>query len=362
MAPSDFLLRRLLGRVVICLTACALFIFFAPKARAQSPTLQSQQDTLSQQLSCVPNSAATGASSFSNDASSCGNLDTAYNSLDTYAPDFTSGLFLASPAGDSAGSDSFTNGPNDWIHRWMGAADKAQSEEPKDAAPLITTHVALAQLFRFDSYYQTAKGYETEDYGAMKGLELIPNSHFEVQVSPPPYFYHQAPGMPDGWGDASIFLKLRVASAPDTGGGYFFGFFLGGEFPTGAAPNGKGHTIWTPAIGGAKRWRFFDWQSTFGASLPQSGTATLGRDLDFNNTFQFSIHDKIWPELEDNATFFVDGPDSGKKQNFLTPGVILGSFRIGERLKFETGAGIQIATTGFHMYNHRWIWTARFPF
>jgi len=115
-------------------------------------------------------------------------------------------------------------------------------------------------------------------------------------------------------------------------------------------------------LGGAKRWGFFDWQSTLGGSLPQSGTLVLGRELDFNNTFQFSIFNKIWPEVEDNATFLVDGPNSGKKQNFLTPGVILGSFRVGERLHFETGAGIQIATTGFYMYNHRWIWTARFPF
>lgn len=270
------------------------------------------------------------------------------------------------PAGlDSSGSaNSFTKGPNDWVHRWLRTVDKVRSEQPHYASPLITTHVLLVQQFRFDSWYQSANpsGAETNEYGAGRGLEIIPNTRMEVQVGIPPYYFHQSRNTPDGFGDVSVFLKFRVASAPDGKGGYFFGFFLGGSFPSGSPPNGMGHTIWTPMVAAAKRWRWFDWQSNFGGVLPQSGTATLGRQIIFNNTFQFNAAKIVWPEVESNSTFYVEGPHSGNSQTFLTPGLILGPFRLGERLHFTVGGGLQTAVSGFYLYNHRWIWTARFPF
>jgi hypothetical protein len=46
----------------------------------------------------------------------------------------------------------------------------------------------------------------------------------------------------------------------------------------------------------------------------------------------------------------------------LTPGIVVGSFAIAERLHFAIGTGVQIAVTEFHQYNHRWILSVRFPF
>lgn len=265
---------------------------------------------------------------------------------------------------DSGSADSSTNGPNDWVHRWLTTVDKVRSEQPHYASPLITTHVLLVQQFRFDSWYQSAhpSGAETDEYGAGRGLEIIPNSRMEVQVGIPPYYFRQSPNTPDGFGDVSVFLKFRVASAPEGKGGYFFGFFLGGSFPSGSPPNGTGHTTWTPMVAAAKRWRWFDWQSNFGGVLPQSGTATLGRQIIFNNTFQFNAAKVFWPEVESNSTFFVEGLHSGNSQTFLTPGLIIGPFRPAERLHFSFGGGLQTAVSGFYLYDHRWIWTARFPF
>jgi len=34
--------------------------------------------------------------------------------------------------------------------------------------------------------------------------------------------------------------------------------------------------------------------------------------------------------IEQNSTFFSDGPDSGKEQTFLTPGVVFGMFQIAD--------------------------------
>jgi hypothetical protein len=259
--------------------------------------------------------------------------------------------------------DSFTNGPNDWMHHWLREVDKVRSEQPHYVAPLITTHVDLVQQFRLDTQYQTSSsGIETSNYGAMHGLEIIPNTRMEIQVGIPPYMFHDSPTMKDGFGDVSIFLKFRIVSATEGKGGYFVGAFLGGSFPTGSPGNSMGHTVWSPMFAAAKRWSFFDWQTNLSGNLPQSGTATLGRQIVFNNTFQFSVADKLWPEVEDNATFFKQGPHAGNTENFLTPGLLIGPFRIAERLHFEPGGGIQISTTHFNTYNHRWMWTVRFPF
>jgi hypothetical protein len=252
---------------------------------------------------------------------------------------------------------------DDWVNRWLRTVDKARAEQPHYVAPLITTHVLLVQQFRFDSFYQQAPGgISTDEYGGTKGLEIIPNTRMEMQVGIPPYFFHEAPNMPDGFGDVSIFLKFRALSAPEGKGAYFLGFFLGGSFPSGTPPNGMGHTVWSPMIAAAKGWGFFDVQSTLSGSLPQSGTNVLGRQILFNNAFQFKVAKRFWPDLETNSTFFVDGPHSGNQQTFLTPGLIVGPFQVARRLHFAPGFGVQIAATHFHQYDHRWIWSMRFPF
>jgi hypothetical protein len=66
--------------------------------------------------------------------------------------------------------------------------------------------------------------------------------------------------------------------------------------------------------------------------------------------------------LEQNSVFSSGGILDGKKQVFLTPGFVLGSFSVAERLHFTIGTGVQIAVTEFHQYNHRWILSLRFPF
>ena len=66
--------------------------------------------------------------------------------------------------------------------------------------------------------------------------------------------------------------------------------------------------------------------------------------------------------LEQNSTFWSGGALDGKKQVFLTPGIVVGSFAIAERLRFAIGTGVQVAVTEFHQYNHRWILSLRFPF
>jgi hypothetical protein len=82
----------------------------------------------------------------------------------------------------------------------------------------------------------------------------------------------------------------------------------------------------------------------------------------WNNAFQHHVFRKFWPEVELNSTIFQDGPNDGKKQNFVTPGLIIGRLRLSSRVGLTFGAGYQIATTHFHTTNHNAILTIRFPF
>jgi hypothetical protein len=221
----------------------------------------------------------------------------------------------------------------------------------------------LVEQYRYDMAWQQdpVGGTVTSNYGASRGLEIIPTTRLEVAVFPPPYLVHQS-SLPDGFGDFSFQVKYRAFSAPEGQGDYFVGFFFGGSFPTGTPPNSSGHTILSPTFAAAKGIGPWDIQSTIGASLPATSANLLGRAIVFNTAVDYRIKGKIWPMLEQNSTFWSGGTLDGRKQVFLTPGLVLGGFPLAERLHLSFGTGVQIAVTQFHQYNHRWIVSVRFPF
>jgi hypothetical protein len=252
---------------------------------------------------------------------------------------------------------------NDWVHAWMRTVDEARASQPHFVSPIVTTHVLLVQQYRYDMSWQQdpAGGTVTSNYGVSKGLEIIPTTRLEVGIFAPNYLVHESK-VPDGFGDFSFQVKFRAFSAPEGKGNYFVGFFLGGSFPTGSPPNGLGHTVLSPTFAAAKGIGSWDIQSTIGANLPATGTNLLGRAMIFNTALDYRIKGKIWPMVEQNSTFWSGGTLDGKKQVFLTPGLVLGSFPLAERLHISVGAGVQIAATQFHQDNHRWVLSVRFPF
>src|ERR1700682_228417 len=261
---------------------------------------------------------------------------------------------------NAGGSNNYQN---DWVHSWLRRVDQARASQPHFVSPIVTTHVMLVQQFRYDMSWQQdpSGGTTTSNYGVSKGLEIIPLSRLEVGIFPPNYLAHQS-SVPDGFGDVSFQLKFRAFSATEGRGDYFVGFFFAGSLPTGNPPNGVGHTILSPTFAAAKGFSHWDVQTTLGANLPASGTSLLGRAIIFNTAVNYKIRNKFWPMLEQNSVFWSGGALDGKKQVFLTPGFVLGSFPVAERLRFAIGTGVQIAVTEFHQYNHRWILSLRFPF
>jgi hypothetical protein len=249
-----------------------------------------------------------------------------------------------------------------WLERWMRTVDEARASQPHYVAPIVTTHVVLVEQYRYDmSRQEDANGTITSSFGASRGLEIIPTDRLEIGISPPPYLAHQS-GLPNGFGDLSFQVKYRAFSAPEGKGDYFVGVFLAGSFPTGAPPNGVDHTIWTPTLAAAKGIGPVDIQATLAAGLPATRADLLGRTIVSNTAVDYRIKGTVWPMLELNSTYWSGGTLEGKRETFLTPGLVVGSFPLTGRLHIGLGVGVQLAVSEFRRYNHRWIASVRLPF
>jgi hypothetical protein len=246
---------------------------------------------------------------------------------------------------------------------WLDMADQVQTTQPDWLSPLATTSGRLKQEFRYDIWEQpSAGGARTYQFGGNKGLEFITSSRTQLLLGVPTYTLVSPNGPPGGLGDLPLMLKFRIASAELTEGNYLLTFILAATAPTGSDRYGSGEAVITPTLALGKGWKRFDVQSTVGMNLPVGDTAKLGRQLLWNTAFQYRARWKFWPELEANSTFFETGKFAGDTQLFLTPGLGFGRVRLAGRFHFSSAAGMQIAATRFHTYNHRLMLSTRLSF
>ncbi|MBV8051015.1 MAG: hypothetical protein JOZ80_07500 [Acidobacteriaceae bacterium] len=254
-------------------------------------------------------------------------------------------------------------GQDGYFADWFDRVDKTQAEQPHWITPLATTTPRLEEEFRYDQLWQVnSRGVTTDNYDGGKGLELIPFEKVEVIFNVPPYLDHNNPADKNGFGDVAFLVKYRLLSGNEDHGKYILTAFLGWSLPTGSDSNGALHAVITPTIAYGKGFGHFDVQGTFGVGLPVAATNKVGRTYPWNNTFQYHLFRKFWPEVELNSTFFQEGKNDGRKQNFVTPGLIIGRLHLWKRVGFTFGGGYQIATTRFHTTNHNAILSIRFPF
>lgn len=260
-------------------------------------------------------------------------------------------------------SPTLTFAQDGYFANWFARVDKTKDEQPHWVTPLATTTPRLEEEYRYDQLWQTnAEGIATDNYDGGKGLELIPFEKVEVIFNLPPYLVHNDPSVRDGFGDVAFLVKYRLLSANEEHGNYILTAFLGWSLPTGDHKNGAPHALITPTLAYGKGFGNFDLQGTFGVGFPTADTAVVGRNYAWNNAFQYRVFRKFWPEVELNTTFFQDGKNDGQKQNFVTPGLVVGRFRLWGRVGLTVGGGYQIATTHFHTTNHNGILSIRFPF
>jgi Putative MetA-pathway of phenol degradation len=118
----------------------------------------------------------------------------------------------------------------------------------------------------------------------------------------------------DGFGDCQFLVKYRIAAKNEEHGNYILTAFFQMSFPTGQFEQGALSPVITPTIAYGKGYRNFDVQGTLGISLPTGNVVTTGRDLLWNDTFQYRVFKKIWPETEVNFTHYY----SKKNQSDLT--------------------------------------------
>jgi hypothetical protein len=257
---------------------------------------------------------------------------------------------------------STTLNAQSWTSRWLGRVSATQAAQPHWMTPVATVTPRLEQEFRFDTVHQVTPTGNVTNLDGGKGLELIPTRSTELLINLPPYLLHENPATVDGWGDVSFVMKYRFLSRNEQHGAAIVTGFLGGSVPTGSYKNGSISAVVTPTLAGGKGWGPFDVQATLAGTLPVNSVNKLGRTIASNTAFQAHALKKLWPEVEINSTFWMGGSNDGKKQTFITPGIVLGRFPIHKRVAIAAGAGFQIAATHFNQYNHAFIGTLRMPF
>ncbi len=256
---------------------------------------------------------------------------------------------------------------SNFFDNWQHRASVAQSKQPSWSVPLNQPYPMLIQVLRYDAARQiTPTHTDTINFGSSKGLNLIPGYNSEVDVYPPSYFEHNSASR-DGFGDPTFGYKYRIASGNESHGDYIVSAQLFATIPTGSYSNGSTDAVLTPTLETGKGYRRFDVISCLGGTLPTGDVLKLGRTIAWNTTAQYKIGHYFTPELESNATYYYGGKNDGKAQNFLEPGLTAGKFKIHpgnetSRAGFAFGAGMQIATSQFHSYNHALVFTSRFLF
>ena len=255
-----------------------------------------------------------------------------------------------------------------FVSDWLNMVSATQADQPHWVTPVATVTPRLEQELRFDTFREVQAtgpgggGNPLWNIDGGKGLEVIPQRRIELLFNAPPDILHNNPTLHDGLGDVSFLGKFRILSGNEQHGNYILTFFVGGSIPTGVYKNGQPAAVVTPYLAGGKGWGRFDVESTFGAGCPVTGHNDIGHALAWNVTGQYHVARYFWPEIEMNSTFYDGGEHNGKKQVFMTPGLVLGRFKIHNRLGVTLGAGEQIAATHYHQYKDGLIITARMPF
>jgi hypothetical protein len=278
-------------------------------------------------------------------------------------------LLLLSAACGYAQSGSASAAPSGFYGEFAAHTNAIQSKQPGWAVPLVTTYTGLFQVVRTDIVRQIAPARTaTWNFDNSKGVNFIPFNHVEFDVNLPPYIKHNSTAA-DGAGDMSFLGKYRIASGNQQHGAYTLSAWVLATIPTGSYKNGSTDASIAPSIGAGKGFGNFDVQSTLGATLPAGNPAisSSGRPVAWNTVAQYKIAKLFWPELESNATFYKGGANDGKKQEFITPGIIIGKCGLHpsdpkSRPGLAFGGGMQFATSHFHSYNHALILTARWIF
>jgi hypothetical protein len=263
-----------------------------------------------------------------------------------------------------------------YFAEWFERVDATSAAQPSWAAPMTTVTPLLKEFVMYGQAFQTlANGANLNIYdGGMPGvgIHVIPDYYNEVYIGAPPYEVRTIKNAAEGLGDMPFFLlKTRLAAGNEENGDYVVSFYLSGQAPTGAAAFTNNAYYITPTLAAGKGWGDFNIQATIGTPWPTSNYNMLGTQLVTNVAFQSHLLPYLWPEIELNDTYWINGARGGLNQLFITFDGIIGPYPIpGTRAKAALLVGYQTALTPHPeilnpltpMYNHSWLFGARLFF
>jgi len=253
-----------------------------------------------------------------------------------------------------------------FIERFTSHNAAMSKIQPAFITPIVGADPRLLQYARasFSKEY-TATGTETVNYGNARGGGIISGDRFEFDFVPPPYIQHNSTAT-DGFGDTSALVKYRIASGDAQHGNFAVAAMLSHSFATGSAENGARTDVYSPTLaGGYAFFHRFDALASLGGTMPTGKIAAQGRTIVSNALLQMHAARQVWFEVEDNATFYFAGSHDGQMQNFILPGafyVVRNRDWKPTHPFFIFDSGMQIATSGFHTYNHNLISEMRLLF
>jgi len=276
-------------------------------------------------------------------------------------------LCLISLSSAASFAQTTTTNSTNFFSAWQNRVRATLARQPSYPIPVIAVSPQMVQLFRFDYYHEyTPARTATDIYDNNKGLNLIPFANTEVDINLPTLVDHHNPKVIDGAGDFSTSIKYRPFASPDKKHAYSLGGQALLTVPTGSYKNGTPVLTVTPTVMGSKGFGPFSIQSTIGAILPKNNASAIGRTITWNTTAQLRVAKIFFPEIEANANYYHEGPNNGKNQTFISPGVMVSKINFrhtpGNRLALIFGSGFQVATSTFHTYNHAYVFTSRFAF
>ncbi len=261
-------------------------------------------------------------------------------------------------------------GQGDWFARYEVRAAATQVNQPHWATPLITGNARVEQGLRADFIRQTTHaGPSTWNDGGSKGLQVIPFPRTELRFSPPPFFDHQYPKALDGFGDVAFRAKFRAYGSNEEHHNAIVSLLLSATVPTGKQSNGSCCAVLTPSVEAGKGFGPLALTTSLAGVLPVSGTAKLGRSIQWNNVAQYRTLRLAWLQVETNTTYYFGGSNDGQQQTFITPGVVVARMPLKRKsaelpggLTLTLGAGEQMALTHFNTYERATVLTGRFRF
>jgi hypothetical protein len=245
-----------------------------------------------------------------------------------------------------------------FVARFAAHNSEMTALQPAMVTPLVGADPRLIQYVRLAASHEySAAGTETVSYGNARGGGIIAGNRFEFDWLPPPYIQHNGSAT-DGFGDTSFVVKYRIASGNSEHGNFDVAAVLGHSFATGSHNNGAATDAFNPTLVACDGFHRFVVISSLGGTMPTGKIVLQGRTIAWNALTQLHATPHLWLEVDNNSTFYFAGSHDGKMQNFVTPG----AFYTVRRKEWKPvhpfavfACGMQVATSGFHTYNHNLI-------